>query len=173
MQQVSAQGSAMDDFLDRLDYPMYVVTAVAGQQRAGCLVGFASQCSMVPVRFMVWLSTANRTYRVARSADVLAVHQLGRAQYDLAEHFGGLTGDDVDKFAGIRCHEGPAGTVLLDDAPAWFVGRVEGHLEGGDHVGFLLSPLEASDAQLPLPGGELFRLSDSEGIEAGHPVQDA
>ncbi|MEU9097891.1 flavin reductase family protein [Streptomyces sp. NPDC048361] len=165
--------SAMDEFLDHLDYPMYVVTAVAGRERGGCLVGFASQCSMVPVRFMVWLSTANRTYRVARSAEVLAVHQLARAQFDLAEHFGGTTGDDVDKFAGVAWHEGPGGTVILDDVPAWFVGRVEDHVEGGDHVGFLLSPLAAASAEPPSPDAELFRLSDSEGIEAGHPVQDA
>ncbi|MFG2721978.1 flavin reductase family protein [Streptomyces sp. NPDC048416] len=165
--------SAVDEFFDRLDYPMYVVTAVAGRERAGCLVGFASQCSMVPLRLMVWLSTANRTYRVARSADVLAVHQLSRAQYELAEHFGGLTGDEVDKFADIAWREGPAGTVLLDDAPAWLVGQVEGQVEGGDHVGFLLSPLEASVPRPPSREGELFRLSDSEGIDAGHPVQDA
>lgn len=163
----------MEEFLDRLDYPMYVVTAVAGQERAGCLVGFASQCSMVPVRFMVWLSTANRTYRVACSAEVLAVHQLGRAQYDLAERFGGRTGDEVDKFAGVAWHEGPAGTAVLDGVPAWFVGRVEGRTEGGDHVGFLLSPLDAETPVPPSGKGALFRLSDSEGIDAGHPVQEA
>ncbi|MEU3372599.1 flavin reductase family protein [Streptomyces sp. NPDC006711] len=162
----------MERFLDRLDCPMYVVTATTGQERAGCLVGFASQCSMVPVRFMVWLSKANRTYRVARSADFLAVHQLSRAQYGLAEHFGGLTGDECDKFADVAWHEGPAGTVLLDDAPAWFVGRVEERTDGGDHMGFLLSPLEA-EAPAPSGDAEVFRLSDSAGIEAGHPAQDA
>ncbi|MFD7166766.1 flavin reductase family protein [Streptomyces violascens] len=165
--------SAVQEFLDRLDYPMYVVTAAAGEERAGCLVGFASQCSMVPVRFMVWLSTANRTYRVARSADFLAVHLLSRAQYDLAEHFGGLTGDEVDKFADVAWHEGPAGTVLLDEAPHWFVGRVEQRMDGGDHVGFLLSPLEAAAPEPRSPDWQPFRLSDSEGIEAGHPVPGA
>ncbi|MFI6048785.1 flavin reductase family protein [Streptomyces violascens] len=165
--------SAVQEFLDRLDYPMYVVTAVAGEERAGCLVGFASQCSMVPVRFMVWLSTANRTYRVACSADFLAVHLLGRAQYDLAAHFGGLTGDEVDKFADVAWRAGPAGTVLLDAAPDWFVGRVERRTDGGDHVGFLLSPLEAAAPAPRSPDWQPFRLSDSEGIEAGHPVPGA
>jgi flavin reductase (DIM6/NTAB) family NADH-FMN oxidoreductase RutF len=165
--------SAVQEFLDRLDYPMYVVTAAVGEERAGCLVGFASQCSMVPVRFMVWLSTANRTYRVACSADFLAVHLLSRAQYDLAEHFGGRTGDEVDKFADVAWHEGPAGTVLLDEAPDWFVGRVERRTDGGDHVGFLLSPLEEAAPEPRSPDWQPFRLSDSEGIEAGHPVPGA
>ncbi|MFG3281472.1 flavin reductase family protein [Streptomyces sp. NPDC048111] len=159
--------TGIDGFLDRLDYPLYVVTAAAGGERAGCLVGFASQCSIEPVRFMVWLSTANRTYRVACSAEFLAVHLLDRSRHDLAEHFGGLTGDEVDKFAGVAWHLGPEGTVLLDGAPAWLVGRVEQRLEGGDHVGFLLSPAGAgAGAALRRP----FRLSDGRDIDAGHPA---
>lgn len=49
----------MDAFIDRLNPDMYVVTATAGDERAGCLVGFASQCSIRPVRFVVWLSKVN------------------------------------------------------------------------------------------------------------------
>src|SRR5690606_8349284 len=50
---------AFDRFTDALDYPMYVVTAEADGERAGCLVGFGSQCSMRPARFMVWVSELN------------------------------------------------------------------------------------------------------------------
>ncbi|MFE2251449.1 flavin reductase, partial [Streptomyces lavendulae] len=48
----------LDPFTDYLDGPVYVVAvAVAvGAERAGCLVGFASQCSIDPPRFIVWLS---------------------------------------------------------------------------------------------------------------------
>lgn len=44
------------DPFNLLDHPMYVVTAEADGERAGCLVGYASQCSIQPARFMVWLS---------------------------------------------------------------------------------------------------------------------
>ncbi|HET6856973.1 MAG TPA: flavin reductase, partial [Streptomyces sp.] len=82
----------LDGFIERLDYPVYVVTAAAAGEQAGCLVGFASQCSIDPVRFTVWLSKANRTLRVARAATHLAVHLLGREQLALAELFGGECG---------------------------------------------------------------------------------
>ncbi|NGO06211.1 flavin reductase [Streptomyces sp. HC44] len=158
----------MQSFVDRLDHPVYVVTAAADGERAGCLVSFASQCSIKPARFMVWLSTLNRTFRVARSAERLAVHLLGRDQYALAELFGGETGDRVDKFARAAWTPGPGGVPVLDDTLAWFVGRVEGQVETGDHIGFLLSSVAGETRGRPEQ--ELLRLSDVADIPAGHPV---
>ncbi|MBK3572539.1 flavin reductase [Streptomyces sp. MBT65] len=158
----------LDPFTDLLDYPMYVVTAEADGERAGCLVGFASQCSIRPARFMVWLSRANRTYRVAERAERLAVHLLRRDQDRLARLFGGETGDRTDKFAEVTWHRGPDGSVILDEAPAWFVGRVENRIDGGDHVGFLLVP-EATENR----SGDhtaLLTLGGTHGIAPGHPV---
>ena len=57
-----------------LDYPMFIVTVAAGDERAGCLVGFATQCSIDPPRFLVCISDKNRTFRVARDADTMVVH---------------------------------------------------------------------------------------------------
>ncbi|MEV5438311.1 flavin reductase family protein [Streptomyces sp. NPDC052682] len=159
----------LETFTGRLDPDMYVVTATAGGERAGCLVGFASQCSIRPVRFAVWLSEANHTYRVARSAEVLAVHLLTREQHALAELFGGRTGDREDKLRHVRCREGHGGAVVLEDAAAWFVGRVVTRVEcGGDHVGFVLDPVEWGER--PAHDGPLLRLHDALGISAGHPV---
>ncbi|GAX57990.1 flavin reductase [Streptomyces olivochromogenes] len=79
----------LDPFTDLLDYPMYVVTAEAHGEKAGCLVGFASQCSIRPARFMIWLSKANRTCRVAEHAERLVIHLLRRDQDRLAQLFGG------------------------------------------------------------------------------------
>jgi flavin reductase (DIM6/NTAB) family NADH-FMN oxidoreductase RutF len=123
-----------------LDYPMFVVTTRAGDERAGCLVGFATQASIDPPRFLVGLSDKNHTYRVAQDADRLAVHVLDRDDRHLAELFGSETGDEVDKFARGRWQDGPGGVPLLDDAPAWFVGRVLSRHPLGDHVAFLVEP---------------------------------
>ncbi|SDJ36941.1 flavin reductase family protein [Streptomyces indicus] len=158
----------MDAFIDRLDYPLYVVTASADGERAGCLVGFASQCSIEPVRFMVWLSKANRTWRVARTADHLGVHLLAPEQKELAELFGGRTGDEVDKFARTAWAAGHAGVPVLTEASAWFVGRVEQHLDGGDHVGCLLCPVDSGTR--PDAPHSTLRLSDAGDISPGHPA---
>ncbi|HEU4840852.1 MAG TPA: flavin reductase, partial [Ilumatobacteraceae bacterium] len=84
-----------------VDPAMVVVTVAHDGRRAGCLVGFHSQCSIEPLRYAVWLSKANHTYRVALLADWLGVHFLTADDHDLAERFGGATGDDTDKFAGV------------------------------------------------------------------------
>ncbi|WP_189301629.1 flavin reductase family protein [Streptomyces cinerochromogenes] len=153
-------------FFHRLDPDMCVVTAVAGGERSGCLVGFASQCSLQPPRFAVWLSKVNHTYRVARAAQYLAVHLLTRDQRDLAELFGGETGDETDKFVGLDWREEHGGAIVLQDAAAWFVGTILHRTDGGDHVGFVLDPVQWGEGR----GGPLLRLSDSVTIDAGHPV---
>ncbi|MGP3690202.1 flavin reductase family protein [Streptomyces sp. IBSNAI002] len=159
----------LDAFTGVLDYPMYVVTAAAGDEQAGCLVGFASQCSIDPPRFMVWLSRANRTYRIARQASHLAVHALRKDQKRTADLFGEQTGDDVDKLERIAWRLPAHGTApVLADAGAWFVGRIEELLDGGDHVGFLLSPVEQSPPGPARPPLLLF--SDVQDLTPGHPA---
>ncbi|OAR22774.1 hypothetical protein A8W25_24675 [Streptomyces sp. ERV7] len=155
---------SFDDFTALVDSPVYVVTASADGQRAGCLVGFAGQCSLQPERFVVWLSTANHTYLVARQATVLAVHLLPQ-DHSLAERFGARCGADADKFDGLDWTEGPEGTPLLTDAVARFTGQILDRFDGGDHIGFLLAPLTV-DAN----GGTPLSLHQTLDITAGHPA---
>src|SRR5579862_5509990 len=128
------------ELVARLDYPLLIVTATHGGDRAGCLIGFASQVSIDPPRFLACLSVENRTYRVACEADALVIHWVGEDQQELADLFGGETGDDVDKFSRCAWHAGPGGTPVLDDLGSWFAGRVLKRIDFGDHAGFLLEP---------------------------------
>jgi flavin reductase (DIM6/NTAB) family NADH-FMN oxidoreductase RutF len=152
----------------QLEYPMYVVTATARGERAGCLVGFGTQTSIHPARFLACISRKNHTLPVATQADLLAVHFLSDEprERELAELFGSETGDRVDKFERVAWHEGPGGVPLLDDVPNRFVGRVLTQLDLGDHVGFLLDPLEAEKAE----GFEELGFQEAKGIEPGHPA---
>jgi flavin reductase (DIM6/NTAB) family NADH-FMN oxidoreductase RutF len=127
----------------QLDYPMFIATVAAAGERAGCLVGFATQCSIHPPRFLAGISDKNRTFRVARDAEVMAIHIVPEGASELAELFGGETGDEVDKFARCAWQAGPDGTPLLDDCPNRFVGRILGRLDFGDHTGMVLEPFLA------------------------------
>jgi flavin reductase (DIM6/NTAB) family NADH-FMN oxidoreductase RutF len=130
-----------------LDYPMFIVTVADGRERAGCLVGFATQCSIDPPRFLVCLSDKNRTYRVAQQAGRLVVHLVPEDADDLAELFGSRTGDDVDKFARCDWSPGPGGTPVLERCGNWFAADIVDRFAAGDHMAFLLRPTEAaSDA---------------------------
>lgn len=164
-----ATGGASDfsAIVDQLDSPMFLVTTRAGNERSGCLVGFATQVGIDPPRFLVALSDKNRTFRVATAADHLAVHLLGRAHLPLAALFGGHTGDDTDKFAHCRWSEGPHGLPILDDAAAWFTGAILGRTDFGDHVGFLLAP---DLGELRRARTDIVTFGDVRGIDAGHPA---
>ncbi len=132
-----------------LNYPMFVVTTRSDGDRAGCLVGFASQTSIHPPRFLVGLSKRNRTFRVAAEATHLAVHVFDRRHLDVVELFGSETGDETDKFARCSWHAGPEQMPILDDAAAWFVGKIVDRVTLGDHVGHLLAPVDGRRAAGP------------------------
>ena len=125
-----------------LDYSLFIVTAAHRGERAGCLIGFSSQVSIHPSRFLACLSVKNRTYRVAELTDTLVVHPVPEEAEELALLFGGETGDDVDKFARCAWTPGPGGAPILAELENWFAGRVLQRIEFGDHVGCLLEPIE-------------------------------
>ena len=137
---------AVHELLGELDYPMFIVTVASGDERAGCLVGFATQCSIDPPRFLVCLSDKNRTYRVAAEAEAMVVHLVPADAAELATLFGSETGDETDKFEHCDWFEGPAGIPVLDACANWFAGRVVGELDAGDHRAFVLEPFEAASA---------------------------
>ena len=136
-------GEPFDTVMASLDNPMAVVTAAAGDERAGCLVGFHAQSGIDPERYCIWLSKANHTYRIGLRSPHLGVHFLTRDDLALAELFGTRTGDEVDKFERCAWRPGPDGVPLLDECPNRFVGRVVERIDFGDHVGMALEPFFA------------------------------
>lgn len=164
---MSASGFAR--LMAGLDAPLAVVTTVVGDERAGCLVGFHAQTSIHPTRYTVWLSKANHTCRVGLRAEHFAVHFLDRSQLELAELFGGTSGDQVDKFSRCRWTPTPDGVPVLDDCPNRFVARRVALLdEGGDHVCVVLDPVSVS-----CDGGlRPLRLSQVPHLDAGHEADE-
>jgi flavin reductase (DIM6/NTAB) family NADH-FMN oxidoreductase RutF len=158
-----------DDYFDRLagllNYTMFVVTTAAAGHASGCLVGFATQTSLKPPRFLVGLSRRNHTYGVALRAQHLAIHIVARRDIGLARLFGSQTGDEIDKFERCSWHSGPEGMPILDDAVAWFVGKTLDRLDIGDHLGYLLEPVAG---HAPEHADDLVSLSDVLDLEPGH-----
>ena len=143
--------SPFERLVASLDYPLYVVTTAVGDEPTGCLIGFATQCSIHPPRFLACISKKNHTLLVARRAACVAVHIIEEQDKSIAELFGGETGDEVDKFARVSWHWAH-GVPILDACGRWFAGSVLEQIDLGDHVGFLLEPIDteqnASSQQL-------------------------
>ncbi|ETB28891.1 flavin reductase [Mycobacterium avium subsp. hominissuis 10-4249] len=148
-----------------LNYPMFVVTTQSDGTPAGCLVGFASQASIHPPRFLVGLSRRNHTFRTARDATHLAVHVFDHDHLDVAELFGSQTSDKVDKFDRCSWHPGPHRLPILDEAAAWFAGEILDRFSLGDHVGHLLAPVDGSP---PRQLESWVSFGDVRHLEPGH-----
>lgn len=159
-----AVGKVVGQLAARLDYPMVIVTAAADGDRSGCLVGFSTQCSVDPPRFLVCISDRNATHRVATRASLIGVHFLTEADRELSELFGEQTTDTVDKFAHCDWEAGPDGLPLLTTGGGRLVGRVLGRHEVGDHTALLVEPVEAA----PGTGGRQLGFQAVKDMEPGH-----
>ncbi len=147
-----------------LEYPMFIVTARVEGEPLGCLIGFATQASIDPPRFLVCLSHKNRTFRRGHDAGVFGVHCVPERAGALAELFGGETGDEVDKFARTDWRDGPEGVPILSECENWFVGRVVSRVDAGDHDAYLLEPLAAQHGS----GEAEFTFHRAKRIDPGH-----
>jgi flavin reductase (DIM6/NTAB) family NADH-FMN oxidoreductase RutF len=147
------------------NYPLYVVTAGAGDDVSGCLAGFITQSSLKPVQFLICISKRNHTFGTARSSRGLALHVLGSDQRNVASHFGELTGDEVDKFEGIAWSAGQTDAPILTECAAWVEGPIIGRTDAGDHEAFLISVQAGGRGRHQ----GCFTSRDATEFEAGHP----
>jgi len=157
-------GSEFERLMAQLDYSLFIVTATAEGEHSGCLVGFASQVSIHPQRFLVCISVKNHTFAVARGAENLVVHFVPEQAEELALLFGGETGDEIDKFERCEWRSGPGGTPVLSELEDWFAGHILQQFDFGDHWGFLLEPIEGEAHR----SGASLTFRRAKWIEPGH-----
>lgn len=156
--------NVLESIVAEIEYPMLVATTTSKGQNCGCLVGFATPCSMDPFRYIAFISRKNRTFDVAHDADVLALHFLSADEESLASILGKLTGDAVDKFALCDWQKGPDGVPILADAQRWIAGPIVERMTGGDHHGFVVEPQHASTR----PWVGQFGSQAARRLEVGH-----
>jgi flavin reductase (DIM6/NTAB) family NADH-FMN oxidoreductase RutF len=162
----SSTGTVASSFarlVAELDYPLYVVTTALHNEPTGCLVGFATQCSIHPPRFLAGISRKNHTFQLAKLAAVFAVHVVDERNKGIAELFGGETGDEVDKFSRVPWHY-VDGVPILDDCARWFTGTVLEQINLGDHVGHVLEPLKVQTGS----ASDQLTYQQARDIEPGH-----
>ncbi len=158
---------AVEAFTTTVDYPLVVYTAITDTgEMSGCLVGFTTQCSIQPPRFLICLSKLNHSYFVSERAHAMAIHLLGRDQGDVADLFGSTTGDRLDKFERCQWHPGPSGAPILDRCAAWLEGREIDRWSVGDHEALLMHPRSGGRGQ----GPGLLTLRTAPDIHPGHPA---
>ena len=155
--------SLFEEIVGDFDYPMLVVTTATDKERAGCLVGFATQCSISPPLFVVFISNKNRTFRVVAGSTHVAVHVAPEDAENLARLFGEETGDNIDKFERCEWSAGPMDQPILTACGDWFVGEIVHRLSRGDHAGLVLSPVEAHKG-----GGRYFPFQKAKEFDPGH-----
>jgi flavin reductase (DIM6/NTAB) family NADH-FMN oxidoreductase RutF len=146
------------------DYPLYVVTTTDGNEMSGCLVGFVTQSSIEPVRFIICISKVNHTFAVALRSQGLALHLLGSDQRPLASLFGETSGDHVDKFAEPVWSTAVTGAPVLAECAAWIDGSIVEHRDAGDHEAFLVAVVAGGSG----PHDGRLMLSDVPDFDAGH-----
>ena len=146
---------------------MSIVTVTAGDERAGCLVGFSVQCSIDPLHHLVCLSKANRTFEVACAAQWLVVHALHDGDQVVASLFGEVSDREVDKFTRCRWSDGPGGTPVLDGLD-WFAGRIVERVDLGDHQGFVIAV--SGDGAAPRADEPRLGFQDVRDLDAGNPA---
>jgi flavin reductase (DIM6/NTAB) family NADH-FMN oxidoreductase RutF len=160
-----ADATGFEAIIARSRHPMVIVTTVGGGERAGCLVGFHTQCSMDPARYLVCVSPENRTFAAVEDSDTVVVHHLAAHQTSLASLFGEETGDETDKFAWCAWSPGPGEVPVLSEIEDWWAGHIVDRVPLGDHIGFVLEPVDAHVGDPHPP----FTSDAAASFEPGHP----
>jgi flavin reductase (DIM6/NTAB) family NADH-FMN oxidoreductase RutF len=124
--------------LRAINYGLYVVTAVDGDEYSAAGINWLSQASFEPPLIMVGVKTDSDTHRIVEKTGSFAVNVLAADQLDVGKAFFRTTKVEGDELNGYKFEPGPGtGAPLLVDLPYWFEARVTDRVERGDHSVFV------------------------------------
>ena len=124
--------------LRAINYGLYVLTALDGDEFAAAGVNWLSQASFDPPLIMVGVKTDNDSHAIIERTGAFAVNVLGEDQLDIGKAFFRTTVVEGDTLNGYRFERGPeTGAPLLVDLPYWFEARVTDTVKRGDHTVFV------------------------------------
>lgn len=128
-----------------MSYGLYVVSAEADGQRAGCVINTATQVTATPPRLMVAVHKDNVTTGVIERAGAFTVTAIDKtADMPYIGNFGFRTSANFDKFEKYDCETSAVGSPYSPEhACALFACRVVETVDVGTHLLFIGDVVDA------------------------------
>ena len=140
--------------LRAINYGLYVLTAIDGDQVGAAGVNWLTQASFEPPLIAAAVKADNDSHAIIDKTGAFAVNVLGEDQLDIGKAFFRTTKVEGDTLNGYRFEPGPeTGAPLLVDLPYWFEARVTDAIRRGDHTVFVAEVVNAGvrgDTATPL-----------------------
>jgi flavin reductase (DIM6/NTAB) family NADH-FMN oxidoreductase RutF len=139
--------------LKKLNYGVYIVSAVRGeddsQELSGMAVRMMTQVSTRPPRIAMTIAKSRRTHEFLQESGKFAVSILAQKQELLGGHFGLQSGRKLNKFIGLDYFTQQTGAPILNDCCAWFECEVETAHDMGNCTLFVAKLINAGLSDLP------------------------
>jgi len=130
--------------LRAINYGLYVLTAIDGDDVGAAGVNWLTQASFEPPLIAAAVKADNDTHRLIERTGKFAVNVLAEDQLDIGKAFFRSTTLDGDTINGHRFEPGPTtGAPLLVELPYWFEATVTDTIARGDHTVFVAEVVNA------------------------------
>jgi flavin reductase (DIM6/NTAB) family NADH-FMN oxidoreductase RutF len=130
--------------LRAINYGLYVLTAIDGEEVGAAGVNWLTQASFEPPLIATAVKTDNDSHRLIERTGAFAVNVLGEDQLDIGKAFFRTSTVEGDTINGYRFERGEeTGAPLLVDLPYWFEVRVTDTVKRGDHTVFVAEVVNA------------------------------
>lgn len=130
--------------LRAINYGLYVLTAIDGEQVGAAGVNWLTQASFEPPLIAAAVKSDNDSHAIIERTGAFAVNVLAEDQLDIGKAFFRTTKVEGDTLNGYRFERGPeTGAPLLVDLPYWFEVRVTDTVRRGDHTVFVAEVVNA------------------------------
>lgn len=124
----------------KLTYGLFVLTAVQGEKKNGCIINTAIQVTSDPNRISIAVNKANYTHDMVLATGKFNVSMISQeAKFDLFKRFGFQSGRDTDKFAGFDGFKMVENgiPVITEGTNAYISAEVEQTIDLGSHTLFI------------------------------------
>jgi len=130
--------------LRAINYGLYVLTAIEGDEVGAAGVNWLTQASFEPPLIVAAVKSDSDSHAIIERTGAFAVNVLAEDQLEIGKAFFRTTKVEGDTLNGFRFEPGPeTGAPILVDLPYWFEARVTDSVRRGDHTVFVAEVVSA------------------------------